>query len=136
MAHFAKINENNIVTEVLVIEQDMIDTGNWGDPSSFVQTSYNTRAGVYYTPNTNNPDPDQSKAFRKNYAGIGYVWLPNGPTGPGFAPPKPYPSWVLNSFSYYWEPPVPMPTPHNPPFYEWDETIVNWIEVPSPNNVE
>lgn len=128
MAHFAKINENNIVTEVLVIEQDMIDTGNWGDPSSFVQTSYNTRGGVYYTPNTNNPDPDQSKAFRKNYAGIGYIWLPNGPDGPGFAPPKPYSSWILNSFSYHYEPPLPMPTPNNPPPYVWDEEIKNWVE--------
>ena len=50
MAHFAKINEKNIVTEVLVIDQAEIDTGNWGDPAQWVQTSYNTRLGVYYTP--------------------------------------------------------------------------------------
>lgn len=134
MAHFAKIDVNNVVTEVLVIEQAQIDTGLWGDPNSFIQTSYNTRGGIYYTPNSSppTPDPDQSKAFRKNYAGIGYEWLPNGPDGPGFAPPQPYPSWVLNSFSYYWEAPVPMPTPNNPPCYKWDETIVNWVEVPCP----
>ena len=132
MAHFAKIDVNNIVTEVLVIEQAQLDTGLWGDPNSFVQTSYNTRGGVYYTPNTTTPDPDQSKAFRKNYAGVGYVWLPNGPDGPGFAPPQPYPSWVMNSFSYRWEAPIPMPIPNNPPCYDWDEVTVNWVEVPCP----
>lgn len=130
MAHFAKIDAQNIVTEVLVIDQTEVNTGIWGDPASFIQTSYNTRGGIYYIPNTNTPDPDQSKAFRKNYAGIGFLWLPNGPDGPGFAPPQPYPSWVLNSFSYYWESPVPMPTPNSPPCYEWDESIINWVEIP------
>jgi len=136
MAHFAKINNQNVVTEVLVIEEVEVNTGIWGDPATFIQTSYNTRGGIYYTPNTHNPDPDQSKAFRKNYAGIGGLWIPNGPDGEGFAPPKPYPSWVLNSFSYYWEPPVPMPTPNSPPCYEWDESIVNWVEIPCPQQPE
>jgi hypothetical protein len=71
-------------------------------------------------------DPDQSKAFRKNFAGIGYTWLPDGPEGAGFAPPKPYPSWVMNSFSYLWEAPVPMPVPNNPPHYDWDEDTLSW----------
>lgn len=132
MAHFAKVDANNVVTEVLVIDQAEVDTGIWGDPATFFQTSYNTRGGIYYIPNTNTPDPDQSKAFRKNYAGIGYLWLPNGPDGPGFAPQKPYPSWVLDPQTYYWEAPVPMPVPNNPPCYEWDESIVNWVEVPCP----
>jgi hypothetical protein len=127
MSQFAQIDENNIVQRVLVIDQAEIDTGNWGDPASFVQTSYNTRGGVYYTPNTNTPDPDQSKAFRKNFAGIGYTWLPNGPDGEGFVPPSPYPSWVMNSFSYLWEAPVPMPVPNNPPFYIWDEATLSWV---------
>ena len=87
MAHFAQIDENNVVQQVLVIDQAEIDTGNWGDPASWVQTSYNTRGGIYYTPGTNDPDPDQSKAFRKNYAGIGWMW-----DGVGFFPEKPYPS--------------------------------------------
>lgn len=106
MAHFAQIDETNTVLQVLVITQEEIDTGNWGDPARWVQTSYNTRGGIYYIPDTNTPDPDQSKAFRKNFAGIGSLWLPNGPEGEGFAPPKPDPSWVLNSFSYLWEEPV------------------------------
>ena len=127
MSHFAQIDKNNVVQQVLVIDQAEIDTGNWGEPSTWVKTSYNTRGGVYYTPNTNTPDPDQSKAFRKNYAGIGFTW-----DGVGFAPPKPYPSWVLNSFSYLWEAPVSMPVPNNPPDYVWNEETVSWIEITPP----
>lgn len=131
MAHFAKVDQNNIVTEVLVITQEEVDRGFWGDPASFWQTSYNTRGGIYYTPNSipPTPDPDQSKAFRKNYAGIGYTLLIDGPEGVGFVPPKPiaYPSWVMNSFSYLWEPPIPMPEPNNPPAYIWDEATLSWV---------
>lgn len=135
MAHFAQIDSNNIVQQVLVIDQTEIDTGDWGDPAMWVQTSYNTRGGIYYIPNTNTPDPDQSKAFRKNYAGIGYTWLPNGPDGGGFVPPKPYASWVMNSFSYLWEPPVPMPAkpwPENVVGYEWDEETQTWVAYTTP----
>lgn len=129
MAHFAQIDDNNIVRQVLVIDQAEINTGNWGDPAKWIQTSYNTRGGVYYTPNTNTPDPDQSKALRKNYAGIGHTWLPNGPQGEGFVPPKPYPSWVMNPNTYLWEAPVPMPVPNNPPVYAWDESTKSWKDV-------
>jgi hypothetical protein len=130
MSHFAQINDQNIVQQVLVIDQAEVDTGNWGDPASWVQTSYNTNGGVYYIPNSNppTPDPDQSKAFRKNYAVIGGLWLPNGPEGAGFAPPSPYPSWVMDSFSYKWKAPIPMPTP-NPPYYEWDEATQSWVVI-------
>jgi hypothetical protein len=127
MSHFAQIDENNVVQQVLVIDQSELDTGNWGDPTTWVQTSYNTRGGVYYIPNTSTPDPDQSKAFRKNYAGAGYTW-----DGVGFAAPQPYPSWILNSFSYLWEAPVPMPVPNNPPDYDWDEGTLSWIETTPP----
>jgi hypothetical protein len=121
MSHFAQIDENGIVLQVLVIDQDEINSYRWGDPATWIQTSYNTRGGVYYTPNTSSPDPDQSKAFRKNYAGIGYTW-----DGVGFIPPKPYPSWIMNSFSYLWEAPVPYPEDGN--FYAWDEDTLSWIE--------
>jgi len=130
MAHFAQINDQYIVQQVLVITQEEVNTGIWGDPASWIQTSYNTRGGIYYTPDTNTPDPDQSKAFRKNYAGIGYMYLAYGPEGEGFVPPSPYPSWVMNSFSYTWEAPVPMPVPNNPPYYQWDEATVSWVLTP------
>jgi hypothetical protein len=134
MSHFAQINDQYIVQQILVISQDEINTGIWGDPASWIQTSYNTRGGVYYTPGTNTPDPDQSKAFRKNYAGIGFMYLSNGPEGEGFVPPSPYPSWVMNSFSYTWEAPVPRPVPNSPPFYQWIEDTLSWIEVPTPSS--
>ena len=130
MSHFAQINDHHIVQQVLVITQEEVNTGNWGDPASWFQTSYNTRGGIYYIPDTNTPDPDQSKAFCKNYAVIGGLWLPNGPEGAGFAPPSPYPSWVMDSFSYKWKAPVPMPVPNNPPYYDWDEASVSWVIVP------
>jgi len=132
MSHFAQINDQYIVQQVLVITQEEINTGIWGDPASWFQTSYNTRGGIYYIPDTNTPDPDQSKAFRKNYAGIGYMYLAYGPEGEGFVPPSPYASWVMNSFSYTWEAPVPMPVPNNPPYYEWDEATLSWVEVAGP----
>jgi hypothetical protein len=134
MAHFAQINDQYIVQQVLVITQEEINTGIWGDPASWIQTSYNTRGGIYYIPDTNTPDPDQSKAFRKNYAGIGYIYLPNGPEGEGFTTPSPYPSWVMNSFSYLWEAPIPMPVPNSPPFYQWDEATLSWVEVAGPTS--
>jgi hypothetical protein len=131
MSHFAQINNQYIVQQVLVITQEEVNTGNWGDPANWFQTSYNTRGGIYYIPNTNTPDPDQSKAFRKNYAGIGYTYLANGPEGEGFAPPFPYPSWVMDSFSYQWKAPVPMPVPNSPPYYQWDEATVSWVVDPN-----
>ena len=121
MAHFAQIDENNVVQQVLVIDQEEINSYRWGDPATWVQTSYNTRGGVYYTPNTNNPDPDQSKAFRKNYAGIGYTW-----DGVGFAPPQPFPSWIKDSSTYQWDAPVPYPDDGK--LYRWDEDTLSWIE--------
>jgi hypothetical protein len=136
MSHFAQIDDNNTVVQVLVIDQAEIDTGNWGDPLKWIQTSYNTHGGVYYTPNTHEPDPDQTKAFRKNYAGIGYTW-----DGTGFAPAKPHPSWVLNDFSYVWEAPVPMPEkpwPEGVDGYAWGEATLSWTafkyEPPAPTN--
>ena len=135
MSHFAQIDENNVVQQVLVIDQEAVNTGNWGDPATWVQTSYNTRGGVYYTPNTSTPHPDQSKAFRKNYAGIGFTW-----DGTGFIPPKPaqFPSWVMNSFSYLWEPPVPTPEkpwPADVVGYEWDESSLSWVPAYHPHPV-
>ncbi len=129
MSHFAQIDENNVVQQVLVIDQAEIDTGNWGDPARWIQTSYNTRGGVYYTPNTNEPDPDQTKAFRKNFASIGFIW-----DGVGFFTPKPYPSWIFNNFSYGWEPPVPMPESTPFALYQWDENTVSWVVVPDVND--
>ena len=128
MAHFALLDENNIVTFVTVGRDE--DNGKEAELSArtgqvYRQTSYNTRGGVYYTPGTNEPDPDQSKAFRKNYAGIGYTY---DDVIDGFIPPQPYPSWLLNTTTCLWEAPVPYPTDGK--LYTWDEATQSWIESP------
>ena len=115
MAHFAQIDSNNIVTQVLVIEQDVVDTGLFGEPSSFVQTSYNTHGGVHTLGGT---------PLRKNYAGIGYTY---DSVRDAFISPKPYNSWVLNETTCLYEAPTPMPTDDKQ--YTWDEDTTSWIEV-------
>lgn len=102
MAHYAKLDENNIVIEVLVIDWDTLNTGLWGDPAQFKQTSYNTRGGIYYTPNTIDPDPDQSKAFRKNYGATGYRY---DEVRDAFIPPRPEPQedYEFDEFSCTWK---------------------------------
>lgn len=117
MTHFAQI-EDGVVTNVIVAEQDYIDnhaTGTW------VQTSYNTRGGLHYAPDSNTPDGGVPLGM--NYAGIGHTYV----DGVGFHAPQPYPSWALNSDTYLWEPPVPMPDDGKQ--YAWDEDTTAWVEV-------
>jgi hypothetical protein len=115
MSHFAQIDENNIVTQVIVIEQDVVDTGLFGNPASWIQTSYNTSGGIHTLGGT---------PLRKNYAGIGYTY---DSTRDAFIPPKPYNSWVLNETTCLYEAPTPMPTDGK--IYNWDEETTSWIEV-------
>ena len=121
MAHFAQIDENNIVTQVIVIDQETLNLGHWGDPSTFVQTSYNTRGGVHYG---QDGQPDSGVALRKNYAGIGYTY---DPQRDAFYAPQPFPSWTLNEDTCVWESPTPMPTDNKP--YRWDEDTLSWVEI-------
>lgn len=116
MSHFAQIDGNNIVTQVLVIEQDVVNTGLFGEPSSFVQTSYNTHGGVHTLGGT---------PLRKNYAGIGYTY---DSIRDAFIPPKPYNSWVLNETTCQYDAPVAMPTDDK--MYSWDENTLSWVEIP------
>jgi hypothetical protein len=122
MAHFAKV-EDGLVTDVLVISQDVIDTGAFGDPSLWVQTSYNTRGGVHYGPDGQPDGP----GMRKNYAGIGFAY---DSLLDAFIPPKPYPSWLLDTQTCLWDPPVPYPTDGK--MYVWDEATLSWVEVTPP----
>lgn len=122
MSHFAKI-EDGLVVNVIVAEQDVIDSGIFGEPSSWIQTSYNTRGGVHYEPNSNTPSADQSKALRKNYASIGYTY---DAQRDAFIPPKTLESWVLNEFSCIWE--APIPYPQDGKNYFWDESTISWKE--------
>jgi hypothetical protein len=124
MSHFAKI-ENNIVTFVTVGRQE--DDGlelelceRTGDV--YRQTSYNTRGGVHYDQN-GVPSADQTKALRKNYAGIGYTF---DEERDAFIPPKPYESWILNEDTCLWDSPVPYPSDGG--MYSWDEETLAWVE--------
>ena len=128
MSHFAKV-ENGVVTQVLVAEQDFINSGAVGDPAQWIQTSYNTRAGVHYEPNSATPSADQSKALRKNYAGIGYSY---DAARDAFIPPSPFPSWLVEDATGTWVPPVAYPTDDQQ--YNWDEATVSWIVAPSEEN--
>jgi hypothetical protein len=97
MSHYAKINDNNVVVEVLVIDEDQINTGRWGDPAKLIQTSYNTRAGVHVLGGT---------PLRKNFAGVGYTY---DPVLDAFIPPAPRLGMVVNPDTGLWEYPIPMP---------------------------
>ena len=120
MSHFAKI-QNGIVTEVIVAEQDFINSGLVGPASDWVQTSYNTRGGVHYG---EDGQPDGSVALRGNYAGIGYTY---DSAHDVFYAPQPYPSWTLNNTTWLWESPVPYPNDEK--FYTWNEENRTWEEV-------
>lgn len=120
MAHFAKV-VNNRVVQVVVAEQDVIDSGIYGDPAFFIQTSYNTRGGVHYG---QDGQPDGGIALRGNYAGIGYVY---DALNDVFYPTKPYSSWVLNTTNWTWEAPIPIPSTDK--MYSWNEESQIWDEV-------
>lgn len=122
MSHFAEI-KNGIVVRVIVAGQDFINSGAVGDPSLWKQCSYNTRRGVHYQPNSDIPSEDQSKALRKNFPGVNYIY---DEIRDAFIPPKPYNSWVLNESTCIWE--CPVPYPNDGKDYAWAEPTLSWIE--------
>jgi hypothetical protein len=126
MAHYAFINDSNIVTQVIVgrNENEVVDgISDWeayyGERmgKTCLRTSYNTRAGEHTEGGT---------PFRGNYAGIGYSY---DETLDAFIPPQPYSSWTLNETTYSWEAPVAYPTDGG--LYTWNETQQTWEAVPS-----
>jgi len=120
MAHFAQLDENNFVTQVIVVNNnELLDENGFeneahgiafcqslfGADTSWKQTSYNGN-------------------FRKNYAGIGFAY---DQAQDAFVPPQPFGSWLLNEQTFLWEPPTPMPTDGKK--YIWDESTTFWVEV-------
>ena len=130
MAHYVTLDKNNIVISIGPgIDEDILLEGL--EPEIFYanivgkvvkRTSYNTRGGIHYQADNNTPSEDQTKAFRKNYAGIGYTY---DEQRDAFIPPKPYPSWILNEFSCLWESPIPYPNDGNR--YYWNEDTLSWV---------
>jgi hypothetical protein len=120
MAHYAKV-ENGIVTQVIVAEQDFINSGYVGEPTDWVQTSYNTHGNQH----------PEGRPLRGNYAGIGYTY---DATNDVFYAPTPFPSWILNNTTWLWEAPIAYPAdgvvyPAEGKVYKWNESITNWEEV-------
>ena len=115
MAHFAKVN-NGIVEQVIVAEPEFFETFVDTSPGNWIQTSYNTHAGVH----TNGGTP-----LRKNYAAIGYTY---DAQKDAFIPPKPFNSWNLNEETCLWEAPVAKPTEGR---YDWNESTTSWDLVPT-----
>jgi len=121
MAHYAFLDENNIVIEVItgVDETEIIEGKSpevWYEEfrgKKCVRTSYNTYGGKHIK----NGNP-----FRKNYAAIGYHF-----DGVGFYAPQPFPSWSLNKETYLWE--APIAYPEDGKFYIWNEEVQNWVEI-------
>ena len=108
MAHFAKV-VNRIVQQVIVAEQDVIDSGIFGD--GWIQTSYNTYGGQH----------PENRPLRKNYAGVGFTY---DIIRDAFIPPKPYASWTLNEDTCLWDSPTPKPTDGQ--VYSWNESTLTW----------
>lgn len=117
MAHFAQLDENNVVTQVIVVaNKDTADAN--GVEKEHIGAAFCERllGGTWKQTSYN-------ASFRKNYAGIGYTY--NAELD-AFVPPKSYPSWVLNNATANWEAPTPMPTDGK--LYNWDEATLSWIE--------
>jgi hypothetical protein len=128
MAHFARIKDG--IVDFVTVGRD--DDENREDELAhdgwiYKRTSYNTRGGVHYT--DGQASADQTKAFRKNYAGLGYTY---DAERDAFIPPKPFASWILNEESCLWDAPVAMPedagTGEPPKRYGWDEATTSWVE--------
>ena len=121
MAHYAFLDENNIVTEVIVGKDEGEDGINWEQHyGSFrnqvcKRTSYNTSGGVHNSGGT---------PYRKNYAGIGYTY---DAQRDAFIPPKPFNSWLLDENTCLWNPPTP--APNDGKMYSWNEETTSWVEV-------
>jgi hypothetical protein len=120
MAHFAEIDENNVVQRVIVVANKDTADANGNEVESIGVAFCQRLLGGNWKQTSYNAN------FRKNYAGIGFTYDAGIDA---FVPPKPYPSWVLNSNTAQWEAPVPMP--QDGKMYSWDEATQSWVEVPS-----
>ena len=121
MAHYAFLDENNMVTYVIVGKDEGDGDYDWEEfygnelGQRCKRTSYNTRRGEHVSGGT---------PYRKNYAGYGYTY---DEQRDAFIPPRPFPSWVLDEATCWWEAPVAQPTDGKS--YQWDENLINWVEI-------
>jgi len=120
MAHFTRLNEDNLVIGVFVLNNEVITDTDGNEQEQLgidFFTQHNNGIGWYKQTSYNGN-------FRKNFAGVGYVY---DALRDAFIPPQPYPSWTLNEDTCRWDSPVPYPTDDKR--YEWDESTTNWKEI-------
>lgn len=114
MAHYAFLDENNIVTHVIVGKDENEDNIDWEEFYGAKRTSYNTKNGVHLL---------GGEPFRKNYAGIGFTY---DESRDAFIPPQPFPSWLLNEDTCDWV--APKPYPSETELFHWDEELLDWVK--------
>jgi hypothetical protein len=124
MAHFAELAQDDTVLQVIVVSNN--DVNNLPFPES-------EPVGIAFCQSLLGPDTRWAQTsynanFRYNYAGIGYTFDPTPAPNGAFIPPKPYPSWLLDTNTFQWEPPVPYPTDGG--IYTWNEETQTWVPVP------
>lgn len=121
MAHFAQLDENNIVVNVVVIGNKDTSDAN-GNEKEYIGAAYCERLfGGRWVQTSYN------RNFRKHYAGVGFTY---DEQRDAFIPPKPFPSWVLNEETFLWDPPIPRMPPDENVRYVWDEPTLSWVVVP------
>jgi hypothetical protein len=119
MAHFAQLNEENLVTQVIVVaNQDTADQDGVENEAIGIEFCTNLLGGKWVQTSYN-------ANIRKNYAGVGYKY---DAALDAFIPPQPFASWTLNNETAQWEAPTPYPTDDK--IYTWDEETTSWVEVP------
>jgi len=151
MGHYAKVRDGKVI-KVIVADASFFNHFVDDSPGTWIKTSYNTRGGIHYQPNSNTPSPvvyynnsgskfdteaeasasavppvtasnlSQELALRGNYAGIGYTY---DSTLDAFYASQPFNSWTLNTGSFTWE--APTPIPEDGEFYKWDEDTLTWV---------
>jgi hypothetical protein len=119
MSYYAKVLDGKVI-QVIAAEKEFFDTFVDSSPGEWIKTSYNTRGGIHYAPNSN--EPDGGEALRGNYAGIGFIYDRKNDV---FYEPQPFLSWSLNESTWLWEAPTPYPTDEK--LYNWDEPTTSWV---------
>lgn len=123
MAHFAQLDQNNIVIQTIVVSNDELD--NLPFPES--ETKGILFCKSLFGENTNWAQTSYTAAFRYNYAGEGFLFDSSANPNGAFIPPKPYSSWLLNTNNFCWQAPVPYPTDGK--IYTWNEESQSWVEI-------
>lgn len=115
------VEGKGIVTNVIRAEQDFIDSGAIGDPSTWILTQYGAKGGIHYDGEGN---PDGLPCIRANYASIGGTY---DSINDVFYAAQPFPSWIISAPTWLWQAPVPYPSTGGP--YTWDEATLSWVAI-------